>query len=56
MGGNKRGGGARNQERGRVYFTIISYSLVHPVSRPNMDSYVFIRAVERTEQVNVDPE
>ncbi|CAI8031390.1 DNA replication complex GINS protein SLD5 [Geodia barretti] len=25
------------------------------VSRPNMDSYVFVRAVERTEQVNVDP-
>ena len=26
------------------------------VLRPNMDSYVFIRAVEKTEQVNVDPE
>ena len=25
------------------------------VTRPNMDSYVFVRAVERTEQVNVDP-
>ena len=28
----------------------------HTVLRPNMDSYVFIRAVERTEQVKVDPE
>jgi GINS complex subunit 4 len=26
------------------------------VLRPNMDSYVFIRAVERTEQVKVDPD
>ena len=28
----------------------------YTVLRPNMDSYVFIRAVERTEQVKVDPE
>lgn len=26
------------------------------VSRPNIDSYVFVRAEERTEQVSVDPE
>ena len=34
----------------------ISHIHTHPVLRPNMDSYVFIRAVERTEQVKVDPE